>query len=155
MATELLVRPENMKLIPVTSGDQELIGGLANKEFVAKLTTASKRSLLQNRFYWGLLGKVIENQEFYRRAEQLHFWLKIRLGYVEQVEFHSGQMITRVASTSFERMDTEDFRRYLDAAIQIICEEIIPGMESARLVHEVENMLGLSYGALWSPARAA
>lgn len=149
MAVELLIRPENMKLVPVTCGDQELISGLANKEFVAKLTNASKRSLLQNRFYWGLLGKVVDNSDHYRNSMGLHFFLKVRLGYVEEVQFHNGQMVTRVASTAFDRMDSEDFRHYVDASIRVICEEIIPGMESARLVHEVESMLGLSFDALW------
>ncbi|MCA1458038.1 hypothetical protein I6F35_33435 [Bradyrhizobium sp. BRP22] len=150
MATELLIRVQGTHLVPGTAGDQELIDGLPQgKEFVAKLTSASKRSILQNRFYWKLLGVVVENQEFYRAAEQLHFWLKIKLGYVEHIEFHDNRMVTRVASTSFERMDSDDFKRYLDAAITVICEEIIPGMESAGLVHEVEHMLGLSYDALW------
>lgn len=156
MAVELLVRVENLRLIPATVGDQELIAGLKEgKEFSSKLTSASKRSILQNRFYWKLLGIVIENQEFYRGAEQLHFWLKIKLGYVEQIEFHNNQMVTRVASTSFERMEDFEFKTYLDAAIVVICEEIIPGMNSRDLVNEVERMLGLSYDALWQGKRAA
>lgn len=156
MATELLIRVEGTRLVGATAGDLELIDGLPQgKEFLARLTSANKRSVLQNRFYWRLLGLVIDNQDHYRKAEQLHFWLKIKLGYVEQVEFHDNRMVTRVASTSFERMDSEDFKRYLDAAITVICEEIIPGMESARLVHEVEEHLGLSYNALWQGAKAA
>ena len=150
MATELLVRVDRLHLVPATAGDQELISALKQgKEFVAKLTSASKRSVLQNRFYWALFGKVVENSDFYRRAEQLHFWLKIKLGYVEQVEFHNGRIVTRVASTSFERMEDVEFKIYLDAAITAICEDIIPGMDRGDLVHEIEGMLGLSYDALW------
>lgn len=155
MATELLVRVDRLHLVPATAGDQELVSSMKQgKEFVAKLTSASKRSLLQNRFYWGLLGKVVENSDHYRRAEQLHFWLKIKLGYVEHVEFHDGRMVTRVASTSFERMEDVEFKVYLDAAIAVICEEIIPGMDQGILVHEIEGMLGLSYGALWQERAA-
>lgn len=154
MATELIVRPENMKLIPVTSGDQELIGGLANKDFVARLTTASKRSLLQNRFYWALLGKVVENSDHYTNTTGLHFFLKVRLGYVEEIQFHNGQMVTRVASTAFDRMDSEDFRLYLEACINVICTEIIPGLRRYDLTRETETMLGLSYDALWQEKAA-
>jgi hypothetical protein len=150
MATELLIRVQGLHLVPATAGDQELIDALPQgKEYVAKLASANKRSVLQNRFYWGLLGKVVENQDFYSSTSGLHFWLKIKLGYVEQIEFHSGQMVTRVASTAFERMESDEFKLYLDAAINVICQEIIPGMQSARLVREVESMLGLSYDALW------
>lgn len=155
MATDLIVRVENLRLVPATAGDQELLDRLTQgKEYVAKLTNTSKRSLLQHRFYWGLLSKVKENQEHYGSAEHLHFYLKVKLGYIEEVQFHNNQMVTRVASTSFERMDSDDFKRYLDAAIVTICEEIIPGLDSRVLVHEVERMLGLSYDALWQ-ARAA
>lgn len=155
MATELIVRPLDMKLIPVTAGDQELIAGLANKEYVARITNASKRSLLQHRFYWGLLSKVVENQEHYGSVEHLHFAMKVKLGYVEEVQFHNGQLVTRVASTSFDRMDGDDFKRYLDAAITLICDEIVPGMDRAELVHTIEKMLGLSYDALWQGKIAA
>lgn len=156
MATELLLRVEHQRLVPVTAGDAELIDTLRNgKEYVAKLTNAAKRSVLQNRFYWGLLGKVIENQDHYTSSEGLHFWLKIKLGYVQEIQFHDGKMITRVASTSFERMDADDFKKYLDAAIAVVCEEIIPGMDRQSLVREIEKMLGLSYDALWQGRKAA
>ena len=141
--------------MPVTAGDQELISGLPQKPFVARLTSASARSILQNRFYWALLGKVVENSEHYHGSEGLHFFLKVRLGYVEQIEFHNGKMITRVASTSFERMDDHDFKTFLDAAIDVIVTEIIPRLPRTDLIHEIENMLGVSYDALWRERRVA
>lgn len=166
MALEVLMRTQESKeiapkvwspsIVPATAADMELLQGLKpDRDFLAKLTRVTARSVQQNRFYWSLLGKVIENQEFYRRSEQLHFWLKVKLGYVDAVEFHNGQMVTRVKSTSFENMDTDDFKQYLDAVIALVCEEIIPNMERRALVHEVESMLGMSYGSLWQGRVAA
>jgi hypothetical protein len=156
MATDLIIRVEGSRLVPATAGDAELVDRLTQgKDYVARLTNANKRSLLQHRFYWGLLSKVKDNQEHYGSVEHLHFFLKVKLGYVEEVQFHDDKMVTRVASTSFDRMDSDDFKRYLDAAIVTICDEIIPGLNSRDLVHEIENMLGLSYDALWQGRVAA
>lgn len=165
MAVELLVRVGKTQvqpsvwspsIVPATPGDYEILDGIRpDIDFLAKLTRASRRSVQQNKFYWELLRSVIENQEFYRSASQLHFWLKIKLGYVEQIEFHNNQMITRVKSTSFENMDSDDFKQYLDSSIMLICEEIIPNMQRRDLVNKVESMLKLSYDALWQGKIAA
>lgn len=156
MAVQILTRAENMRLVPTTAGDQEMIAGLpGHKTFLAKLTSASVRSVQQNKFYWALLGKVVENSEHYTSSTGLHFFLKVRLGYVEEIQFHDGRMVMRVASTSFERMDDLDFKPYLDGAISVIVTEIIPGLPRNRLISEIEAMLGISYDSLWRERRAA
>lgn len=150
MAVELLVRPDTFKLVPVTAGDQELIGTLAQtKTFLAKLTRTSPRSVLQNRFYWGVLKEVVHHQDLYRNVVELHIALKVKLGYIEEVHLIGGQMMTVVKSTSFDRMDADDFKKYMDSALAVLCEEVIPGTHQSALLRRVEESEGISYNALW------
>lgn len=155
MAVELLVRPDTFKLVPVTAGDEELIGTLSQKTFLAKLTRTSPRSVLQNKFYWKVLAEVIEHQEVYHNPMELHIALKARLGYVEAIHLIGGRMMTVVKSTSFDRMDADDFRHYMDSAFAVLCEEVIPGTHRSELLRKVEETSGISYNALWQGAKAA
>ncbi len=101
MAVEIILRRERGRpgLHPVTAHDDEALSAIPfGKDFTA--TLRQKRSLPQSRFYWALLGRVVANHPFYRRAEALHLFLKTRLGYVESIEFHDGTMHTRVSSTA-------------------------------------------------------
>lgn len=156
MATTLILRVDLGKLVPASAHDQECLVDLGfGKEYAAKLTSAKPRSVQQNKFYWALLGKVVENQRHYRRSEQLHIWIKVRLGYVEEMVFHDNRTATKVSSTAFDKMDNHDFRQYMDAAIDVLVTEIIPGLKRTALIREVENMLGISYEAMWSEKRRA
>jgi hypothetical protein len=157
MATELILRVDLSKLVPASAHDQELLCGMGfGKEYRGVFTSARPRSVHQNRFYWAILGKVVENHPFYRGTKPLHVWIKTRLGYFEEVRFHDGRMQIEVSSTAFDKMDPREFKTYMDAAIDVICTEVIPGLDSRRLVREIENMLGVSYEALWQePKRRA
>lgn len=156
MAVEIIMCRERGRpgLHPVTAHDDEALAAIPfGKEFTATLT--QKRSLPQSRFYWALLGKVVANHSFYARSEALHLWLKTRLGYVESIEFHDGTVHTRVSSTAFDKMDGFEMRRYMDLALTVLCDEVIPGMDEGALLYEVERMLGSRFEALFPRAEAA
>jgi hypothetical protein len=120
------------------------------REFTATLT--QQRSQRQNRFYWGLLGKVVANHPFYRRSEPLHLWLKTRLGYVDEIRFHDGEVQMRTTSTAFDKMDGLEMRKFMDAAIDVICTEVLPGVRRRDMLAEVERMLGVKFDAVFAPA---
>src|SRR5665213_3192161 len=104
MSMQLIVRRQMSGLVAVTAYDAELLAGIPmGREYTATLT--QKRSQRQNRFYWGLLGKIVANHPFYRRSEPLHLWLKTRLGFVEEIRFHDGEIQIRATSTAFDAMD--------------------------------------------------
>lgn len=149
MATELLIIPDlkALHLVPVTPHDQELIAGLrADKHYKSKLTWANPRSVMQNRFYWGgILGTVIDNHPHYTRPEPLHLWLKVRMGYVEQITFHDGVVHNRVDSTAFDKMPPDEFKQFLDNAILILCNEVLPGLEVRELRSAAERKTLISY----------
>jgi hypothetical protein len=159
MAIQTLILPtiidRRITLAPVTPGDEELINGLAKKPFLARLTRVNPRSVLQNKFYWSVLREVIQHQELYKNATELHLALKVRLGYVDAIQFIGGQMVTMVKSTSFDSMDPEEFKHFMDAALALLCEEVIPGTHQSELLHRVESTEKISYNALWQGAAAA
>lgn len=155
MATEILIRVDGQRIVPATAVDQEILDGIGSgKEFIARLTSVNRRSSRQDRFYRGLLSKVVQNQDFYRTGEDLHFALKVALGYFDEIQVHDGKIIPRVKSVAHAKMDSHEFKTYLDAAIDLICSEIIPGMERNDLLTEIENMLGLSYSSLFDEKRS-
>jgi hypothetical protein len=151
MATELIVRVESTRLAPVTALDQEHLEAMGlGSDWLGRFVSARPRSIQQNKFYWAMLGKIVQNHPFYRRAEQLHLWVKLRLGYVEEIRFHDGDAHWRVSSTSFQRMPSREFKTFLDAAIDVLCNEVIPGLARRDLVNEIESMLHISYDSLWA-----
>jgi len=85
---------------------------------------------------------VVTNHAYYVRAEQLVEWLKIRLGYVEEVMFHDGQMLTKVSSISFGSMGQDAFQKFFNMALDIITTEVLPETDREDLLREVEQMLG-------------
>lgn len=147
MATELLVTPEKLHLVPITPFDQELLGDLRDgKHYKAKLTLASQRSVEQNRYYWaGVLQTAVDNQEFYVATKPLHIWIKSKLGYVDRVVFHDDSVHVEVESTSFGKMPPDEFKTYLDAAILLICTDVIPGLDPDALKANAEHRTGVSY----------
>jgi hypothetical protein len=126
----------------------------ALREFPAEkdlsVTISRTRSTKQHRFFWAILNKICENHAEYRRAEQLLLWLKIRLGYVEEVRFHDDKVWWVAQSISFNAMDQEEFRKFFHAALDVIVEEVIPGLNTSELIVEVEQLLGFRLTELWS-----
>jgi hypothetical protein len=84
---------------------------------------------------------VVDNHPYYLRPEQLVEWLKVRLGYVEEVMFHDGGMMTKVSSISFSSMGQDDFQKFFNLALHVIISEVVP-IDRDQLLKEVEAVLG-------------
>lgn len=100
------------------------------------------RSVPQNRLYWKALGLVCENLDGGVRKEALHKWLLGRLGYVDVIPLRNGKVDQVPASTAFDSMPQAEFNAYSDKAFDLICEEIIPGLNKADLLEQAEFLLG-------------
>jgi len=148
MAEVIYVRRRGNKLEPCSLVDEEALNELPEgKDFSA--TIARTRSTKQHRFFWALLQKICENNETYRRPEQLLLWLKVKLGYVEQVRFHDDQVWWVPQSISFNAMGQDEFKKFFDAALDVIVEEVIPDINQYELLHEVEKMIGFNLTDIW------
>lgn len=143
------MRRQGARLVPVSMVDEEALNDIPEGKDLT-VTVARQRSTKQHRFFWALLNKVCENHDTYRRAEQLLLWLKIRMGYVENIQFHDGNVCWIPQSISFNAMDQIEFKKFFDAALDVIVNEVIPGMDRDELIREVEAMLGFNLTDLWS-----
>ena len=149
MAEVIYVRRRGSKLEPCSLVDEEALQEFPTEKDLS-VTISRTRSTKQHRFFWAILNKICENHAEYRRAEQLLLWLKIRLGYVEEVRFHDDQVWWVAQSISFNAMDQEEFRKFFHAALDVIVAEVIPGLNTSELIVEIEQLLGFRLTELWS-----
>lgn len=84
-----------------------------------------ERSAEQNALYWRILEKTVEATGRWHTANELHLALKVACGYVDKVMLLDGRLVLVPGSIAFDRMNQEEAQRYYDAALRIVCEEIM------------------------------
>jgi hypothetical protein len=137
----VIMRRSGDRLVPVAEWERERLMEIPEgRDLTVKITRT--RSAKQHRLFWALMQKVVDNHPYYVRAEQLVEWMKIRLGYVEEVMFHDGQLMTKVSSISFGSMGQDAFQKFFNMALDIITTEVLPETDRGDLVRELEQMLG-------------
>ena len=104
------------------------------------------RSVRQHRFAMGLFRKVWENMPeaktgLWPRVENLRDAILIATGYVEQVIDVQGMAHLRAKSIAFDKMSQDEFGRFVQDAIAVICRDVVPGLDSAALEEEVLDMV--------------
>jgi hypothetical protein len=135
-------------LIPASPMDEDAIRELRdNAEYTVKLKR--DRSGRHHRFFWGILKKVVDNHAEYNKPDQLLLWLKVRLGYVEEIRFHDDKVWFVAKSTNFSTMAQDEFKKFVDASLDLITSEVILGINKVELIKEVEEMMGLNYEDVW------
>ena len=145
---EINVKRWGSTLIPATPMDEEAIRELRdNAEYTVKLKR--DRSGKHHRFFCAILTKVVDNHAEYNKPDQLLLWLKVRLGYVEEVRFHDDKVWFVAKSTNFSAMEQNEFKKFVDAALDLIISEVILGMNKQELIKEVEEMMGINYEDVW------
>ena len=138
--TIIIVRRNGDKLVPVTEWDRDrLLDVPEGKDLSIKISRT--RSAKQHRLFWALMQIVVDNHPFYIRGEQLVEWLKIRLGYVDEIMFHDGNMMTKVSSISFTSMGQDDFQKFFNLALHVIITEVMP-ISKDQLLSQLEAMIG-------------
>jgi hypothetical protein len=130
-------------LVPVAPIDRdELVKLPTGVDLAAAITRP--RSGRHHRFFMALCQLVVDNNDYYLSVDQFLTWLKVRMGHVEEVVFHNGQIWWQTKSISFEKMDQTEFREFFDRALDIILKDVLKGADKAELLAEVEMMLGYS-----------
>lgn len=94
------------------------------------------RSLPQMRLYWSVLHHVAESTHW-ENAERLHVALKVRLGLYDLCKLPNGKTVPVVSSASFDAMNQDEFQKYMDGALKVLCEESLGGMVVDDLIDEV------------------
>lgn len=107
-----------------------------------KTVVTKARSVPQHRLYFAMLKKVVENLDQDLTKDDLHEWMKLRLGCTKEVRQRNGEIVTVPSSIAFENMDQIEFETFFRKAVVLITEHIIPGLGSAALEREARLMLG-------------
>lgn len=143
MPTSLYVRRKGNTLVPCAQLDEEVLMSFPEgKDISASLNLP--RSSKQHRLFWALLQQVCHNSDYYSKPEQLLLWIKIRLGYVESVKFHGDQTWWVPKSISFNSMGQDEFGKFFNDSVDVICTEVIPGMDPKDLINEAELASGIN-----------
>ncbi|CAB5220037.1 Protein of unknown function DUF1367 [uncultured Caudovirales phage] len=136
----IIVRRSGDKLVPVTEWDRDrLLDVPEGKDLSIRISRT--RSARQHRLFWALMQIVVDNHPFYMRGEQLVEWLKVRLGYVDEIMFHDGSMMTKVSSISFTSMGQDEFQKFFNLALHVIITEVVP-VSREQLLDQLEAVMG-------------
>jgi hypothetical protein len=102
----------------------------------------SEKNLQALRFLWGLVHKTADNCDLFLDKDDAMEKLKLRVGYSKPVyDPQTRQMVNQ--PKSLKRITDEQLRLLTERMLDVICTEIIPGMDQNDLRREVEEMAGL------------
>lgn len=138
----ILVQRRGEFLVPQAPFDGECIRSLPAGKALAITVRQPRRSSRQNRLYRSLLGIVAENLDQDVTADDLHEWMKMRLGLTSEVQQRNGEIVRVTKSVAFDKMEHAEFTAYFDRAKRLVTEHLIPGLNSEALEREARAMLG-------------
>ena len=104
------------------------------------------RSGRQHRLFMALLRVVFENQEFYETFDAMRFAVMVRLGRVEKVVMHNGEVHIQPGSVAYDAMDGAEFSAVMNDTVALVCSEIIPALDTAgkhEIVRRTYEMLNI------------
>lgn len=87
-----------------------------------KVTLHTGRSPSRLRFYWQMLGKLVDATDCAPNAEALHSVIKLDLGYATPVRLKNGMTCLVPGSIAFDRMTEQEFANFLERAIKWVAE---------------------------------
>ena len=100
-----------------------------------------RRSVRHNSWFFALLTKVQQNQDYFKSVEHLRHALLVRLGYCDETRLKDGRIIYTPHSMAFHKMPREEFEKFAADCVKFLTEEVIPGLGADDLRREVEEML--------------
>ena len=103
------------------------------------------RSLKSLHRYWALVQLILDNTDQFKSKEQLHDYLKIRAGHCTPIVAKStGETFLVANSIDFDTLDESAFAEVWSRIINVVCEDILPGISQDELVLEVQKLCGLA-----------
>ena len=137
----ILMQRRGAFLAPYAAADGEAIERFPGQK-VLKVRVSQPRSLPQHRLYFGLLDKVAENLDQDVTGDDLHEWVKLKLGYVTPIRLRTGEIVEVPKSIAFDKMPQDEFQRFFNDAKTLVIEGFLPRINRAALDREVREMVG-------------
>lgn len=98
--------------------------------------------------YRALVKLVFQNCEKFKSEDQVHQYLKIRAGHCTQiVSEKTGEIFAVADSVDYDTLDEPEFQELWRRVVDVVCEEIIPGITEPELELELHKCMGLAGGS--------
>ena len=136
MATEIIMRRTGEALFPVSADGAELLKNVSDSRDV-KVIVKQARHPEHHRKFFALLSRVQENcDQRYPTVEILLVALKCATGHVDTIKTDKGTFLIP-KSIDFANMSQDDFGPFYERCMEIICRDILPGLDDADLEREL------------------
>jgi hypothetical protein len=110
-----------------------------------RATIVKPRALVSLRRYWGLVNLVLHNTEQFESKDQLHQYLKLRARHATPiVSKTTGEVFMVPNSIDFDTLDETQFQEVWSRVIDVVCEEILPGITEDEINLELQRYMGLA-----------
>lgn len=99
------------------------------------------------RRYWGLCKLVFENSDKFKTIAQVHQYLKVRSGHCTQIVSEStGEVFLVADSIDYDTLEENEFQAVWRRVVDVVCEDILPGITEAEIEAEILKCTGLAGG---------
>lgn len=140
MAHEILLIRTAKGLQAYDAMSDEIITSLPfGKPMRAKVTLA--RNVKHNRKMFALLKLIFDQQSRYPTLDHLLTGIKLATGHYDEWK-QDGATVRVPKSISFDAMDQTAFSSFYDRVIDLVCTQIIPGLQQDDLAREIEEIIG-------------
>ena len=103
------------------------------------------RAARTHKRYWALVKLIYENTEQFRSADMVHQFLKIRAGHCTPiVSKRTGEVFLVPDSISYDTLDETEFQQVWRRIVDVVCEEILPGVDQDSLEYEIQKLCGMA-----------
>jgi hypothetical protein len=125
---------KGMSIVPANDAARALVAGLTEgQEYLAGWPFRKPRSLKQLRLWWSLCHLLAEH-DLFPTQEAAHVATKIATGHFSIVVAPDTRKQVLVAdSIAFESMPQERFQGFFNAALKVVTERWLKGVDMAEL----------------------
>lgn len=144
MDEKVFLTKKGGRLVPAWERDSDLLSRIPEGTVVST-TLKRPRRPRHHRWWWALMSRVADSHPFYASPEQVCDHIKFRLGEVDTTVLILGdqvQTLMRSKSIAFEAMGQDAFKEFCERGLDVICAEILPGIEREDLRAEIDAMIG-------------
>lgn len=139
MTTKVYYRKVPNGFIPADDYARQEFEELENNR-VYRIQVSKPRSGRQHRLFMGLCAKIADNIDG-ATTQAMYTYIKGRLGHCDIVQLPNGDKVRNYKSIAFDKMPQDEFQNFMNDAVELICSELIPGLNNQELMDEVNNML--------------
>lgn len=132
--------------VPACEVSEKLAKRLAPNELIEiDWHSRSTRSVRWNKRYRAMLQLVHANTDQFKSDDDVHMWLKLKTHlYDAVIDLGGGAKAYMVKSIAFDAMTAEEWEAWWPRAVDVVMQEILPGIGRAEAEHEIEKVAGLA-----------